>query len=68
MTKDEWLARCAARLEQQGGMTPSLANTTAIECLNNCAADLGSVANAIEGFTPEEAADTELAYRESDAA
>lgn len=52
MTQEEWIARCAARLNSRSGMPVDEAKDVAESCLENLDYDLSE--------SPEDAADEEM--------
>ena len=58
MTKDEWIARCAARYQERAGMTPEQANEAAKACFE---AESGETefSEAVE-YRPEDCADEDM--------
>lgn len=60
MTKDEWIARCAARYQQQAALTPEQARDAAEACFDAEAGEPGFEFSESAEYGPENCADEDM--------
>lgn len=62
MTKDEWIARCAARYAERAGLNETEAKAAAVACFDAESGEPGFEFSEAVEYSPEDCADEDMSY------